>query len=160
MGRAAGVARRRKKTANLRKRSRKTLKRVRTKQLKKGGGIACEEIREEWNMQRSMRTNMAKMGLSHDPNYSMAKSRRLEDKTKLLTTLKDYTDDKPKTVVGKVQQKLLKLAKKKLLMKQKKNPEFMVTELPKDDDNNDDSEMDEDDNNNPKTKVIRALEKK
>ena len=84
MGKAAGVARRRKKTANKKFTRSKKLKRVRQRELRKTGGIKDDIIREAWDTKKSLRNNMGNMGLSHDPNKVMAKEERDKVRQQLL----------------------------------------------------------------------------
>lgn len=114
MGKAAGVSRRRKKVASIRPKRSKALKRVRRRELKKTGGIADEVIREAWNTKRSLRGNMATMGLAHDPNALFAgeeRARAAEELAKERAKLKKT--ESLQSTTAKVHQKLLRAQEKK-----------------------------------------------
>ncbi|KAI2810598.1 hypothetical protein RDWZM_002470 [Blomia tropicalis] len=107
MGKASGVARRRKKIANHRYSTSKKLKRLRRSQLKKGGGINCDPIRESWDGKKSLRKNLTSMGLSHDPNALFKKEQRLAEQKELIGERNVQTNTE------KLRQKLLNNKKKK-----------------------------------------------
>ncbi|KAH9388062.1 Nucleolar protein 16 [Tyrophagus putrescentiae] len=114
MGKAAGVSRRRKKVASIRPKRSKALKRVRRRELKKTGGIADEVIREAWSTKRSLRGNMATMGLAHDPNALFAgeeRARAAEELAKERAKLKKT--ESLQSTTAKVHQKLLRAQEKK-----------------------------------------------
>lgn len=120
MGKAAGVSRRRKKVASIRPKRSKALKRVRRRELKKTGGIADEVIREAWSTKRSLRGNMATMGLAHDPNALFAgeeRARAAEELAKERAKLKKT--ESLQSTTAKVHQKLLRAQEKKKANKAK-----------------------------------------
>lgn len=115
MGKAAGVSRRRKKVANHQPKRSKKLKRVRQRELKKTGGIADDVIRSAWDRKKSLRGNMANMGLSHDPNALFSKEERLKKAEELAKERQLLKKEQPivQSITAKVHQKLLRQKAKK-----------------------------------------------
>lgn len=68
MGKARAVSKRRRKAGSFHYKRRSKLKRQRQKELRKCGPMNCDLIRESWNEQKSLKTNMKNLGLSEDPN--------------------------------------------------------------------------------------------
>lgn len=68
MGKAAGVARRRKKAGNHSYAKSKKLKRQRNRILKKSNNIGNELIRQAWDKSKTLKINMQRMGLCSNPN--------------------------------------------------------------------------------------------
>jgi hypothetical protein len=68
MGKANGVAKRRRKNRNPTFTHRKKYQKMRSQRLGKNVQIACEAMREQWESGKSVAKNMKEMGLGLNPN--------------------------------------------------------------------------------------------
>lgn len=115
MGKARGVARRRRKAKSQRYVRSKKLKQVRKRELRKGGSITNDVVRAAWDDQKSLKANLSSMGLSHDPNKLLS-GPRLVDKWSRTST----NDDSGTNMVLRMHQRLKQKRQKSLIKKTKK----------------------------------------
>nr|XP_027203489.1 nucleolar protein 16-like [Dermatophagoides pteronyssinus] len=121
MGKARGVSKRRKKAGSFHYKRSNKLKRQRLKELRKGGSINCDAVRQSWDPKKSLIKNMKTMGLAEDPN-------------KLLSDVKFYekfknpalNNDRNESIVQRLHRKLERNHQKTLKKKMKKSNEFAV----------------------------------